>query len=355
MTDRVILRNELLSNESFVRWVEGDAGKEEALFWDQWIRENETNRQLAIEVQSQILGFKSISPDLSYTKLKWDQFESSINSSKENYSRFKRIVKPKVWQFHVAAVILVAFSTGLFAHYVNVQNLSVQQAEEIKKAEIVWNVVETDYEEQKLITLSDGSSIILGSHSSLRYPEGWVQDNIIEVELEGEAYFDISNRDEGQEFRVKTIDGIVEVLGTRFVVDKAQDQTRVVLEEGAVSVTTEFFFTHDKNSRVDLLPNQMVEFSHKNQSLKLQKVNPEVYISWTKNQMTLDNTSIELVAERIRKSFGINVHVSNPELYERSLSGTLNLKSADHFMKAISEVLEIEVQKINDTIVFGSI
>lgn len=355
MPNEFNLLSDLLSNRSFVRWVEGEAGKKEALFWDRWTRKNEINRKLALEAQARIVGVKSTWADFSDARQKWDLFSMRINELNEERSKFRRNRKFRNWWFHMAAVILVTISTGLFAYYADIQNLGMQEADNPVETEIVWKSVETDYSEQKQITLSDGSFIILGAHSSLSYPDGWFQGETIEVELEGEAYFNISKREKGQEFRVKTIDGVVEVLGTRFVVDKEVNQTRVVLEEGAVRVTSAHFNSNNEGRIVDLLPDQMAEFSHASHSLNLENVNSAVYTSWTKNQIILDNSSFGVLADRIRKAFGVKVRVNDPGLYERKLTGTLNLKSVDQLMNAVSEVLEIEVHQMDDTIVFGSI
>lgn len=343
MTDKKFYKENLLSDPSFRRWAEGEADKDEALFWDNWSRESEYNRKIAFEAQLKLLGIKT--PRLS-TEQQWPQLLLRIHNVKKTSHEFNGGKSLILWLYRAAAAILIVSIAGYYTY-----QTGIQTKETAIQAEVIWKQVETDYAEHKRIRLTDGSSIILGSHSLLEYPEGWVVNNTVEVHLEGEAYFDITKKEDHEPpFLVKTSDGSAEVLGTRFVVDADNERTRIVLEEGAVEVSE---ITGDE--MVQLKPNEMAEFSRYHSGVNIQDVNPEVYTSWTEQIMKLDNTSFRLVADRLRKTFGVQVQVTNPALYERRLTGTLNLTSADHLMNAVSEVLEIDVQRINDTIVFGPI
>lgn len=345
MTNKIKNPEDLLSNPSFTRWVEGEADRDEALYWDEWSRKSEYNRNLVSNAQSRLLGI-SVPPPVPGSESQWSRLLESINSRNRPLFPVKRGKSLVLWLYRAAAVILIISLAGYFAY-----NTGLENQKDAVQAETVWQHVETDYAEHKTIKLTDGSSIILGSHSTLEYPEGWILDNSIEVRLNGEAYFQIEKKEENDPvFRVSTSDGMAEVLGTRFVVDTDENRTRIVLEEGAVNVSEK-----ENEEKVQLKPNEMAVFSRYNPGMNVQVVNPDVYTSWRNEVMKLDNTSFQLVADRIKKTFGIEVQVNDPDLYNRRLTGTLNLRSAERLISAVSEVMEIEVQRIDDTIVFGSI
>lgn len=343
MTDNSSDLNKLLSDPSFRRWAEGEADKKEALMWDNWSRKSEYNRKIAVKAQLKLVGVSP--PNRLAGQQQWPQLLArthNIKKTRPEHNRGKSLV---LWLYRVAAAILIISIAGYFTYQTGLQNREAIQAD------VIWKLVETNYAEHKKIHLTDGSSIILGSHSLLEYPERWVANNTIEVRLQGEAYFDITKKEDHEPaFLVKTPDGSAEVLGTSFVVDADDNRTRIVLETGAVKVNE---IAGDEI--VQLKPNEMAEFSRHHSGVIIREVNPEVYTSWTERIMKLDNTSFRLVADRLQKTFGVEVHVVNPALYDRKLTGTLNLTSADHLMNAVSEVLEIDVKRINDTIVFGSI
>ncbi|MEX0647879.1 MAG: FecR domain-containing protein [Balneolaceae bacterium] len=342
--------NHLLTDPSFLRWAEGEAEKNEALFWDSWIKESEFNRKLALRAQSEL--FKVSTVRLSGAEPQWQHLLARIQNSYERGSQVKRNHSFLLWVYRAAAIVLIFTITGVFTYQVGMH----QQEEKTLLKEIVWQQVETDYAEQKKINLTDGSSIILGSHSLLEYPEGWVLNNSVEVRLEGEAYFQVAKKTGNEPvFRVRTTDGMIEVLGTRFVVDADENRTRVVLEEGAVSISEGTEKEVKENDAILLKPNEMAEFSGVHSDISIREVNTRIYTSWTNEVLELDNTSFRIVTDRVRKTFGVNVRVNNPELYNRRLTGSLNLQSADHLMNAVSEVFDIEVQRIDDTIVFGTL
>lgn len=90
---------------------------------------------------------------------------------------------------------------------------------------------------QYQLTLSDGTRVWLNSASTLRYPSHF-NDDFREVELEGEAYFEVSRRSQNQPFIVKSAHQSTMVLGTVFNIMAYADEAevRTTLVSGAVRV-----------------------------------------------------------------------------------------------------------------------
>src|SRR5690606_35594665 len=87
--------------------------------------------------------------------------------------------------------------------------------------------------------LPDGSTVLLGPDTRLRYSHGMGQQQRL-VELSGEAMFTVTHAT-GAPFIVRTQDALVRVLGTTFTVLQYTDesQSRVVVSAGRVSVAPE--------------------------------------------------------------------------------------------------------------------
>ena len=91
--------------------------------------------------------------------------------------------------------------------------------------------------ETRTVRLPDGSSVMLNHYSSLSYPEKFKSDKR-EVELNGEAYFEIS-KDKKHPFIVQTETMDIQVLGTHFNVDAYQNNpdVKTTLLSGSVAVS----------------------------------------------------------------------------------------------------------------------
>lgn len=88
------------------------------------------------------------------------------------------------------------------------------------------------------LTLSDGTKVWLNAASTLRYPSRFTSKERV-VELEGEAFFDVSRQEVmGTPFRVVTKGQTVDVLGTQFNVEAytGVDQVLTTLVEGVVQI-----------------------------------------------------------------------------------------------------------------------
>lgn len=100
------------------------------------------------------------------------------------------------------------------------------------------------------LVLSDGTEVTLNAGSSLKYPTAFTGD-IRQVELQGEAFFDVSHRE--MPFLVETATHTVEVLGTEFNVNAYGDENwakttlvegsvRLLIDDSSASLSTEPLF-----------------------------------------------------------------------------------------------------------------
>src|SRR5690625_4649418 len=150
-------------------------------------------------------------------------------------------LKPRfsIRKWMVAASILLVMTLLGGSLYLNYYEETTRQ-ETVTKAAPVQEF-RTDFGEKKTLRLKDGSEIVLNSNSQLRYNPNIKKGEDIEVWLQGEAYFNIAHfEDERQRFfTVHTRDGMVQVLGTKFVVNSFGEETQTVLSEGKIKVSAQ--------------------------------------------------------------------------------------------------------------------
>nr|WP_262912815.1 FecR family protein [Membranihabitans marinus] len=112
-----------------------------------------------------------------------------------------------------------------------------------------WLVYETGYGEKLDLVLEDGTAVSLNANSKLSWNKSWRKKSLRQVDLEGEAFFDVSHLDrQGRSlelqpkdkkrkkmpFEVYTSDLTIQVLGTTFNASDRRGKTEIFLESGSV-------------------------------------------------------------------------------------------------------------------------
>lgn len=164
------------------------------------------------------------------------------------------------------------------------------------------NVLQTPQNGQFCITLSDGTKVWLNAGSKLSYPEHFGEGDRI-VQLEGEAYFQVSKTTNQSKFLVKTAQQTVHVLGTKFNVKAylQQEDTYTTLEEGSVKVETH----NASHAEVILKPSQQSVLSNTDFSVRL--VDLEAILAWTQGFFYFDGNNTSEVLHQIATWYNIDI------------------------------------------------
>ncbi|MDP2412647.1 FecR family protein [Daejeonella sp.] len=194
------------------------------------------------------------------------------------------------------------------------------------KAEPVYNTIETPVGGKYQLNLADGTKVWLNSSSSLRFPIFFSEDNR-EVELKGEAYFEVS-KDFKRKFSVRSGIQTVEVLGTQFNINAYSDEKSIktTLFEGEIRVID--LKTNDSKL---LKPGEQ---SNVDQSIQIKRIDTQAEIAWKEGYFYFKRADIETVMRQLGRWYGVTAR------YEANLP-------EQHFSGAISnsltllEVLEI--------------
>lgn len=196
--------------------------------------------------------------------------------------------------------------------------------------EIRLNTISTARGEQYQIILPDGSKVWLNAASSLKYPASFNSFKERNVELAGEAYFEVFPNAK-QPFTVKTTNQLITVLGTHFNIKSYSNDelTRTTLLEGSVSI---------KPSRTDglvmLKPGQDFSFNELTGRSMLSKANIEQAMAWKNGYFYFQNEDIKTIMQDISRWYDIEIN------YEGKMTNSGYDGSISRF-KNIKEVLEI--------------
>lgn len=183
------------------------------------------------------------------------------------------------------------------------------------------------------LTLSDGTKVWLNSESSLKYPTAFT-GNERTVEITGEAYFEVTHRDD-MPFKVRKDNTEVTVLGTHFNVNAYDDenQIKVTLLEGSVEVALRR--SQGERSSVKIKPGEQVTLQRAQDDIQvLKNVDVEQVMAWKNGMFRFEGTNIEAIMRQVKRWYDVDVtyQVNTQNL---NFSGVVGRK------ESVSELLKI--------------
>ena len=196
-------------------------------------------------------------PSKEETLAAWEAFEKKHISSEKEHLSFekesivkneKKVSKARILTW-ITASVAVAASLFLFIFRSSQEisqptEFSMELFSEVTSPKQVeqtlsdgYCVVSTPAATTTLVTLSDGTRVMLNANSTLEYPVSFDDAEVREVRLKGEAHFEVTKNPHCP-FVVKAGEMQTQVLGTIFDVKAyRKDAPKVTLMEGKVKVS----------------------------------------------------------------------------------------------------------------------
>ena len=229
------------------------------------VSENVSDARLS-QIFGEALGDE---PSKEETLAAWEAFEKKHISSEEEHLSFekksivkneKKVSKARILTW-ITASVAVAASLFLFIFRSSQEisqptEFSMELFSEVTSPKQVeqtlsngYCVVSTPAATTTLVTLSDGTKVMLNANSTLEYPASFDDAEVREVRLKGEAHFEVT-KNPHRPFVVKAGEMQTQVLGTVFDVKAyRKDAPKVTLMEGKVKVS-------NADTEVEMRPGQ---------------------------------------------------------------------------------------------------
>jgi len=350
----------LLSDESFQRWLTGKASDEENTQWHTWLQSAPDHRELyaqAFKLWDMARFRPAALPDIEQ---EWQKLLQRLRRQSATNAAVYPLPSRRTFgvQEAVAHFPWVRFGAMAAAAVVLIALLWRFWPKQHHPGREQFQVTSTGYGERTRILLPDSTTVILNANSALRYPARWSVKTVRQVELHGEAYFDVSSSREApqRDFTVHTRDGRVRVVGTRFVVYDRGQGTRVVVEEGGVEVAVADSASRSGApvARVVLRPGNLVQFQKGDRTLHPRRVPVGVYTTWWRDRWLLEHTPVAEILRRVEETYGVEVRVSDPRLLQRTLSGAIENHSWEVILQALAKSLRVSVHQEGALVVLGN-
>lgn len=191
--------------------------------------------------------------------------------------------------------------------------------------------------------LPDRSVVWLNSGTRLRYPINF-DANKREVELNGEAYFDVQTNAESP-FYVHTKSGMsVYVYGTRFNVNAYSDEPSIetTLEEGKVNV-----IVPERRAQVILEPGERLTYDKVTHQLQKEQVDVSEKIAWKDGKLMFRNAALTDVLKRLSRHFNVDIELQNKSGKEYRYRATFKDETLPQILDYLSKTANMKWEQVS--------
>ena len=222
-----------------------------------------------------------------------------------------------------ATIILDSAHTGALAQQGNTQVVKLNDGQLLYNhtaknggnSPLTYNTLSTPRGGQYQLVLPDGSTVWLNAASSIRFPTAFT-GNERNVEITGEAYFEIK-KNAAMPFTVKMNNGTsVQVLGTHFNINAYDDEasSKVTLLEGMVKVIKEERAegkgqrAKNANDEVILKPGEQAVLARVHSPFTIDhSPDLEEVMAWKNGAFQFNGATIETVMRQISRWYDVEV------------------------------------------------
>lgn len=241
-------------------------------------------------------------PSKEETLAAWEAFEQKHISSEKELLSFekesivkneKKVSKARILTW-ITASVAVAASLFLFIFRSSQEisqptEFSMELFSEVSSPKQVeqtlsdgYCVVSTPAATTTLVTLSDGTKVMLNANSTLEYPVSFDDAEVREVRLKGEGHFEVT-KNPHRPFVVKAGEMQTQVLGTIFDVKAyRKDAPKVTLMQGKVKVS-------NADTEVEMRPGQTATLQ--SDKIVVSKASPSVS-DWLEGDFDMDQVTL---------------------------------------------------------------
>ncbi len=312
-----------VEEEILIRFIEGTSTEDEVTLIQEWRKQSPDNEKRLEDIY---ITIKAV--NVLQFKHSLDQEKSFLEFKDQIKRRKKGITIKKYFSILQKVAAILFFPVLLITLFVLHNNLNEPS---------LYATISTNPGMTTSFTLSDGTKVWLNTNSKLKYPTKF-SGKIREVELDGQAYFEVT-RNEKHPFIVKAAHNYnVEVLGTKFGVlaYQSDDEIETTLIKGSVRIN---LTKDDKTVFSRLLKPCQKAVYNKNDddNLKISNVNPKYDIAWINGEILFNKHDMQHVIDVLSRQFNVTFCVKDSDVLNSRITG----KFTNEQLPQILECLEI--------------
>ncbi|WP_455586083.1 FecR family protein [Bacteroides sp.] len=204
--------------------------------------------------------------------------------------------------------------------------------------------------DMQTIIFQDGTKVILNADSRLKYTPGFKLFSR-EVELEGEAYFEVA-KNKIRPFTVHTSGVDIKVLGTKFNIKAYNDESDITttLNQGHVRVSDM------RGEALELFPGEQIVYEKKNGTMyKRSLENVSDYSAWKTNSLCFTDTRLDHISKELSRKFNKEIVLMDPSLENSIYTISFNNMPLDSILEDLTRISPVRYEKVDDKILIYKI
>lgn len=306
-----------------IRELNGKASYEESIKIDQWINENPENSKLYHELWS---AYQLTSPDvdiiISDKEAAWKKIAHQITTNKSKVSFYMQCLR-------ISAAAVIFFLIGIGIQYYLTEKASSDFLNQYSKIVVPEG-------QKSMIVLPDGSKVWLNAGSELKYKNSF-NSRIREVELEGEAFFEVT-KDLSKMFKVYSGGVSIEVYGTAFNVKNYKDEKKleVTVENGNVGVI------EDGIKLADLTIGKQLSMNKETKNVLFNTANVAIVTAWKNNELVFDGTPFEEVIRYLERWYGVSITIEEKMKKKHNYTFKVKTESFRELLELLKEITPLQ-------------
>ncbi|MDX1665830.1 MAG: FecR domain-containing protein [Saprospiraceae bacterium] len=211
-----------------------------------------------------------------------------------------------------------------------------------------WITLQTGPDEQKELTLPDGSRVWINQQSELRYRDDFQESR--NVALTGEAYFEgVENED--VPFEVQAGNATATVLGTAFNLRAypTENMVRVSVLEGRVAFTGQ----GEESKRVVVPGGGSGLYDREEQEVRYSRDKMTNILAWKNRRLDFEGSPLSEVIPAIERYYGIDIELSNDDILHCHFSGDFDEPGQETLLQTLAFALDLELKRQEGKIVLA--
>lgn len=233
-----------------------------------------------------------------------------------------------------AALLCLAFTASYVLFATQGQMFSQEQVQVIKEA---------GHDENKVITLSDGTKVWLNGASRLEYPQEFTKGSDREVKLIGEAYFEVSKAADWP-FIVHTGEVQTVVLGTEFNIKAypGMQDVMVAVKSGKVKVRKEnkVLATLVKNEEFRIAPQGSVSLGEERVLVD------KVAGNWIAGYLEYEDESMASIVADIARIYHVQIAVKRQDVLQKMITTSMRKDiGPEHVLHILCTLTDSKLQQ----------
>ncbi len=318
------------------RHLAGEATPDEEEIVRRWLAVDPRRRRLLDSLET-VWRLSDAPPGRTAAEVEtaWERLQARLNAEPRSRRNFARTL------LRIAAVLTIAVPAGLIWR--------ARVASPPPAAPVEWREMATDADERSRVDLPDGSQVLLGERSRLRYQPGagrWARD----VHLEGVGSFKVAP-DSAQPFSVYAKGSVTRVLGTSFVVRAYPDDrsVKVGVAEGRVELRG---VDGRPGTSAVLARGELGEMSTSGAVSVMAGSELGHFVDLTGGLFSFRNAPLPAVLAALGGWYDVDFQLGAPALARRRLTLSILDESLTEVLELISISLEVRSEKQGRTVTF---